>query len=117
MTEVELSLSVLLTALIASGLIGGLRLAAPKIHAAIPNVLWIPALIVLGRLGTWACQAVGAPCEGNPLAWTEPQVNDLAVALTAIALREGKRSLVHGTKTATEFATRKGWIPPRGGAP
>lgn len=81
-------LSNLLVPLVASAILAGLKFAGPKIRDRVPNFLWPIAVFGLARAGTALCDALNAPCEGNPLNWDPDTVQTLAVVAVAGVIQQ-----------------------------
>ncbi len=74
--------------IIAAALLAGLKALAPSIQKQVPNFLWPLAVLVLARVGTSICHAIGAACGGNPLGWGVADANVIAAAFIGVVGRE-----------------------------
>ena len=101
----------LLVALVAALILGAMKFALPLLKEWVPTFMWPIAIIVLAKLGTQACEAMGAACTGNPLSWTQEEASAMAAALIAMvghhAYKGAKRSAPTARTAIKKFMNGK----------
>lgn len=90
-------LSKFLLPLVASGVLAGLRFAAPALKEKVPSFLWPVAIFGLARVGAVACDAMDVVCNAkNPFDWSPETVNTMAAAFLAIVFHRIAKSVKSG---------------------
>lgn len=83
MDAITSELSNLIVPLIVAVVVAALKVGKDKVSAKVPSFLYPIVAFGLARGGSALCEAVSAPCSGNPFDWSPETVQALAVVAVA----------------------------------
>lgn len=83
MDALTTELSNLIVPLIVAVVVAALKIGKDRVSARVPSFLWPVAAFGLARGGSAICEALSAPCSGNPFDWSPETVQALAVVAVA----------------------------------
>jgi len=83
MDAITTELTNLIVPAVVAAVVFAIRSVKPQVQSKVPSFLWPVAAFFLARAGTAACEALKAPCSGNPLDWSPETVQALAVVAVA----------------------------------
>lgn len=92
MDAITAELSNLLVPLIVAVVVAALRVGKDKVSAKVPSFVYPIVAFGLARGGTALCEALNAPCSGNPLDWSPETVQALAVVAVAGLIQKVSRA-------------------------
>ena len=83
MDAITTELSNLIVPLIVAVVVAALKIGKDKLGSKVPSFLYPVVAFGLARGGSAVCDALSAPCSGNPFDWSPETVQALAVVAVA----------------------------------
>lgn len=83
MDAITTEISNLIVPLVVAVVVAALKIGKDKLGAKVPTFLYPIVAFGLARGGSALCDAVKAPCSGNPFDWSPETVQALAVVAVA----------------------------------